>query len=36
MAIVVGSNKAIGLAVRENQLGRRYTRLPQQLGLILG
>jgi exodeoxyribonuclease V alpha subunit len=34
LAIVVGSNKAIGLAVRQNQVGKRYTRLPQRLGLV--
>jgi ATP-dependent exoDNAse (exonuclease V) alpha subunit len=33
LAIVVGSNKAIGLAVRQNQVGKRYTRLPTRLGL---
>jgi exodeoxyribonuclease V alpha subunit len=41
LAIVVGSNKAIfqrkgfanGLAVRQNQVGKRYTRLPARLGL---
>ena len=32
LAIVVGSNKAIGLAVRQNQVGKRYTRLPARLG----
>jgi exodeoxyribonuclease V alpha subunit len=32
LAIVVGSNKAIGLAVRQNQVGKRYTRLPERLG----
>jgi exodeoxyribonuclease V alpha subunit len=32
LAIVVGSNKAIGLAVRNCQVGKRYTRLPERLG----
>ena len=32
LAIVIGSNKAIGLAVRNDREGKRYTRLPQRLG----
>ena len=32
LAIVVGSNKAIGLAVRQDRMGKRYTRLPARLG----
>jgi exodeoxyribonuclease V alpha subunit len=32
LAIVVGSKKAIGLAVRQNQVGKRYTRLPARPG----
>jgi exodeoxyribonuclease V alpha subunit len=32
LAIVIGSNKAIGLAVRNCQVGKRYTRLPERLG----
>jgi exodeoxyribonuclease V alpha subunit len=31
LAIVVGSSKAIGLAVRQHQVGKRYTRLPERL-----
>jgi exodeoxyribonuclease V alpha subunit len=31
LAIVVGSNKAIGLAVRNDRVGKRYTRLPERL-----
>ena len=32
LAIVIGSNKAIGLAVRNDREGKRYTRLPERLG----
>ena len=32
LAIVIGSTKAIGLAVRQNQIGKRYTRLQARLG----
>ena len=32
LAIVVGSNKAIGLAVKQDRMGKRYTRLPTRLG----
>jgi exodeoxyribonuclease V alpha subunit len=31
LAIVVGSQKAIGLAVRNDRVGKRYTRLPERL-----
>jgi exodeoxyribonuclease V alpha subunit len=34
LAIVVGSSKAIGLAVRQHQTGKRYTRLPERLQSI--
>jgi exodeoxyribonuclease V alpha subunit len=34
LAIVVGSSKAIGLAVRQHQTGKRYTRLPERLQRI--
>ncbi len=35
LAIIVGSSKAIGLAVRQHQTGKRYTRLPERLQSIL-
>jgi exodeoxyribonuclease V alpha subunit len=31
LAIIVGSSKAIGLAVKQNQSGKRYTRLPDRI-----
>ncbi len=35
LAIVVGSSKAIGLAVRQHQVGKRYTRLPERLNGVV-
>jgi exodeoxyribonuclease V alpha subunit len=34
LAIVVGSSKAIGLAVKKYEVGQRYTRLQERLKLI--
>jgi exodeoxyribonuclease V alpha subunit len=35
LAIVVGSSKAIGLAVKKHEVGQRYTRLQERLKCLL-